>query len=84
VSGAQLDPPESFDSNLLTDPGQTAVSAGLEVSANAVRAGELDGARRKAAAKRLVQALGDQVDQLGLDDAATETTHDGHIVKEPT
>jgi DNA-binding transcriptional regulator YiaG len=63
---------------------QTAVSARVGVSVNAVRAWELDRARpRKATAKRLLQALGDQVDQLGLDDAATDTRHDGHIVKEP-
>lgn len=63
---------------------QTAVSAQVGVSVNAGRACELDRARpRKATGERLVQALEDQVHRLGLDDAATDTTHDGHIVKEP-
>ncbi len=64
-------------------PTQAHVVAWVGVSVNAGRACELDRSPpRKATAKRLAHVLGVQVDQVGLDDAATDTTHDGHIVKE--
>lgn len=62
---------------------EAAVAARMGISVNAVRAWELDRARPgKAIATWLARPLGVQVDQLGLDEAATDTMHDGHIVKE--
>jgi transcriptional regulator with XRE-family HTH domain len=62
---------------------QAAVAARVGVSVSAVRAWEPDRARtRKPIVTWLARALGIQVDQVGLDEVATDTTHDGRIVKE--
>ena len=63
---------------------QAAVAARVGVTVKALRALEQDRARpRTATAKRLARALGVSVDELGLDESAPESPHDGPIVEAP-